>query len=382
MAIPRFASAARYPTAANTVENIVCALLPQSLSAPGSGGLINIVPSSDSGGESEGGTKSQDLLLGSTDDDSKCSWHDTFSFGDSEEETSSFGDSEQETSSFGDSEEEMQPVLRPEPVPVLLSGLKRRSGMQIPQQELLQGLQAMPYAIESVGVSTSSKAYPNEESLADIRLLKPNDFLKFLQEHNVPVMDYDRGKARCLQDLWAEVVIGECSLERVSDPMGSSMFCLQRRVRGLILEVTATIEGQEKFLLLKREENDHGHVRDNLDSRVTTKIFDDEDVPSALRRALRQNLEMESRSVEEEFAIESTADVESVLDAIAYPGLRTVYSMHVVYMRVRDTNRPKMAAIGLPSGSSFTAEMMVSALSVGKRRTWCWCIPNTMEAAK
>jgi len=274
---------------------------------------------------------------------------------------------------------------RPLQLPVPPSGLRRRSGIQTSERELFAGLKATFAAMERLDVSPRKSGGPPEEdddALAYIRLLKPGNFVQFLEAHHVPVEEYGRGRARCLRDLWAEVVTRLCNLEEVRDPMGSFTGFLQRRARILVLEVKATLEGQERFLLLKQEANVMGHIRDNLDSRVTKKMFDDEDIPSAVHRCLLQTFNMQMRSVEEEFAIESAEDVEELRDSTAYPGLRTIYTLHLVYLRVREASRPRMAAIGLPSGRDFTARMMGSALDVDKSRTWCWCTPNVMAAAR
>jgi len=386
------------------------------------------------------------MRLATSDDDSThISNDDSINDPRSDEDVCS-GNSEDSSSSIGDSEDGMDTLSYHETVPVHLSELRRRSGViQMSHQQLVQGLQptfdslpdlndsatcddskalqkemdvpsdhgtipAPPSGLRRLssitqmshqelvrGIQASLDSLPDfdtaatgndsmtsqdEDYLENVRLLKPDGFLKFLEAHNVPVTSYGRGRARCLQDLWAEIVVRECSLKRVPDPLASGKCFLQRSVRVLVLEVTATIEGTENVLLLKQEVNIQGHARADLDACTTTKIFDDEDIPSAIHRCFRQNLGLECSAAEGVFAIESEEDVNEVRESTAYPGLRTMYMMHMVHMRVCDIFLPKLAAIGLPSGSSFTTEMMVSALGVGKRLTWCWCAPDVMKAAK
>jgi len=392
MSIPAFASAARFPFAANTVDNLVHALLPQSLSKCASSSMITTAPPSEYEDKSVGCMTSWGLLPNISDHDSiQCSDDNStddhssdegVSIWDSEDAACSFGSSGEGMGALallGDSGDGMEAPSHSKPITMLPSRLRRRSSViQMSRQELRQGAQHLD--VSTTG--SDSEASPDEDHLAYIRQLKPDDFAKFLRAHHVPVEDYGRDKARCLQDLWAEVVVRECSLERIPNPMGSSKCFLQRRVRTIIIEIKATIEGQEKFLLLNREVNDHGHVRDSLDARVTTKMFDDEDIPSAMHRCLLQNLGMECSAVEDGFAIELEEDAKAVRESTAYPGLRTIYTMHLVHLRVRDISHPMMAAIGLPLGSSFTAQMMVSALGVGKRLTWSWCMRGVMKAVQ
>jgi len=218
------------------------------------------------------------------------------------------------------------------------------------------------------------------EDLAFLRALRPADFVAFLQHCGVPTEQYGRGHARCLRDLWAETVLRKSTLERA--PAGLQGCALRRRVRLLVLELLAELAGTERLLLLRDEANDHGAQRKGLNQRVTKKMFDDEDIPSAVGRCLLQTLGIERGLAEECLDIESAEDVEETRESKAYPALETSYSLHVVRMRVRDPSNGKMACIGLPSGHDFTTRVMANALGVGRSRAWCWCDRAAFEAAK
>ena len=183
--------------------------------------------------------------------------------------------------------------------------------------------------------------------------MKLSQFEAFLRRAGVRTELYGVSNARTLNDLWGEVMLKECTLEKRDPPLnGCTIF---RLVRTVVVELRATVRQRDVYLVLEEERTGWGSARSNINTNMTRKLFTDEDTASGIIRCIVQNLEITTDECNEHIVIEpSVESVESDRDSKSYPDLKTNYTLHVARVRVRDSSHPAMSHLGLPKGTPFT----------------------------
>lgn len=249
----------------------------------------------------------------------------------------------------------------------------RRGGVQLSSEKILEGLKSQFSAMDKLEDLPQCPDIPKDGTTNDIefiRILKPNQFKDFLQIHGVPVRDWGNAKmkTKSLEELWAEVSLRECTLVKVQAGLGS--FTLERVVNVVFLEIEAVVDNSSRYLLLQDEKTQFAS-RNNLRTRPSKKMFDDEEVEEAVWRCIYQNLDIKDKKARQHFAIQSVEERVEEKSSGGFPGLPTTYNMHVARLKVRDPSHADMDKLGLPSGKNF----QTSARFIRHKttRTWTWC---------
>jgi hypothetical protein len=214
-----------------------------------------------------------------------------------------------------------------------------------------------------------------------IRILKPAQFKDFLKIHGVPLQDWGSStlKTKTLEELWAEVSLRECTLQKVADAHGHG-FLLERVVTVIFLEIQALVGNEARYLLLQDEKTEFS-TRSNLKTRPSKKMFDDEEVEEAVWRCIHQNLDIKEKKSQQHFTIKgSEAHVETKDSSGGFPGIPTTYNMNVVSLEVNDPSHPDMEKFGLPSGMNF--QTSARFIRHKTRRDWTWCSSLDFKKAK
>jgi len=266
-----------------------------------------------------------------------------------------------------------------------LRPMRRRGGVQLSTEKVFEGLKEQFNAMEKLeqSESTCMSESITTEDIEFIRILTPAQFKVFLEKHGVPVREYGNPvlKTKSVKDLFAEVVLRECSLVQISNPNLASGLSLERMVRVIFLEIEALLFNKSHFLLLKDEATDH-NVRTNLNTRPSKKMFDDEDVEDATWRCLYQNLDIAKTEgpCKDNFKVVSAQHLTETKGSAGFPGLPTVYDVHVVHLRICDTSHHELSNLGLPDGSAFkTTSGFISHTTT---RSWRWCPWHEFQKAK
>mmetsp|Transcript_8364 Transcript_8364/g.21322 ORF Transcript_8364/g.21322 Transcript_8364/m.21322 type:complete len:443 (-) Transcript_8364:75-1403(-) len=260
----------------------------------------------------------------------------------------------------------------------------RRPAMQSSQEGIFEGLKKRFDGMESLSEGDATVRRDGADDIEYARVLNPAQFVQFLKAHGVPTEAYGKGKARRLKDLWTEFIIGECALEKVPKPhlqTFGQQCLLQRKVRMIAMEVEAVIDGVERLLLLRGETVGSGMMRKDLNTRVTKKLIDDEDLPSGIGRCLIQTLGLPEAMLGKQVVVKREEVSQELRDSVSYPGLTTIYTLNVVYLIVTDIFDSRLACIGLPEGRDFTTQQVVGALGGNRSRQWSWCERNEFEQA-
>lgn len=263
--------------------------------------------------------------------------------------------------------------------------MPRRGGIQTDWLSVFHGLMEKYNAMERIdAVSSGSK--PVEVSDIDfIRILSPTQFRHFLQLHGVQTERFRTSSnrhAKSLKDLWTEVVLRQCTLEQYANEEAPDGLGLQRKVAAVFMELEAACQdGELRYLLLKDEIHSQSESRRNLNTRPSRKMFEDEDVISAIWRCMVQNLNLSEQLCKELFAVESVELRTEVKESSGFPGLRTIYNMHVVKMSVVDPRVTEVAQLGLPAGEVFQTELD-NSLFAATTRCWIWANRHDFELAK
>lgn len=248
------------------------------------------------------------------------------------------------------------------------------------QNSMMEGLMSLfDFMHKAGGLTTGDATSAVQRAVQDptwARMLDPIQFTLLLKHFKVPISEYGKRNAKSVRDLWCEVVVGTSHLEKTAaKPEGQ---VLLRRVKIAVVELLATLDGEDKILMLKNMTTESGCVRKDLDARLTRKMFDDEERSPAMWRCLTQNLGLPEQACKDHFEIESSKDLEEVRVSSGFPGLNTHYTLCVTRARVRDPTSPALQSLGLPGGEEFETDV-VDMFKLGSMRQWKWCPRETVE---
>jgi hypothetical protein len=214
-----------------------------------------------------------------------------------------------------------------------------------------------------------------------VRLLPPGQFQAFLEHHGVRVADFGRSPAKTVRDLWAEVMMRESELEQYPNPSKPCGFELRRRVRQVVLDLSAEVGEELKYLLLKELLVQSGRRCKNLAARVSLKMFPDESVADATQRCMLQVLGVPEETSKRHFVIESTEDSQEVKFSTGFPGMLTLYVLTTIRVRVPNSTAHGLGCIGLPKGREFSVSCPQSMVA-GRTRRFMWVSESDFEEAK
>lgn len=240
----------------------------------------------------------------------------------------------------------------------------------------LEGLEANADADEET-LRKASNANSQDFELGFVRLMTPMQFNQFLKYSGVDLAVFDVGNTRSLRDLWLELVWQTTSFEKVPDPAApNGVFRIRRLVKLLVVELQAEIDGVNRFLVMNSEGQ-----RKNLNHRLTAKLFCDEEELEGLGRMMMQNFSLAEADTFNLLEIVESLQHDEERDSAAYPGLKTIYDMRTIKMRVSDPSAPALTKLGLPSGNEFEKEKS-GGFAASRTRVWAWVEPKLFESHK
>jgi len=248
---------------------------------------------------------------------------------------------------------------------------------------------------------TETRPYVSEGSPGDtalVRSLNAMEFINFLHVSGIPIEEYGKieTKTKPVVALWLELIFKKCTLERIPDPddplvlscvlsdgsSGPSVPRLKRTVQILFLEVETVVDSEKRFLLLKDSTVDDKTRRD-LNQRPSVKMFADEEVEDAAWRCLVLSLNVPEKFCWQYFDITSSTFHSEIKMSAGFPGIFTVYNIHVSHIRVKEPTAAALATFGLPAGSEFTCQLTKGmAGQTGCSKSWKWCCEDELQVAK
>lgn len=246
---------------------------------------------------------------------------------------------------------------------------KRHDAINSPMRDLfIYAMKPFCHTDHHTEMTVSSKYYDDygEEGILstddelpkdhDIRMMTLRAFSLFLKSRGVPLEKYGVGRARSCKHLWAEVVLCLCRLERcgpssISIRPGMSR-TLRREVGYVVLELCANINGSDRVLLLKDQEEEMGIDRLGVYEPPMLHMLPDEKPSDAVIRLVVQLLNVPEKHCKKHFSFECTA-VKRLQESIDFPGLLTFYKVKKMRVHIRDPHNPDLMCLGLPHGDDF-----------------------------
>lgn len=154
---------------------------------------------------------------------------------------------------------------------------------------------------------------------------------------------------------------------------------LERCINVLKVWLFADILSSEHVLTRRwTSENGEQITKDN-GQPVNFRMFRDQSWESALRVALLERLNLDENFQQQHLSLDERSYrlSEEVGHSRTYPGLRTVYCIHEVKVRVLDPTRAGMEVLGLPEGNDFTITRIKKSSKGDKPgqvvlTCWCW----------
>lgn len=191
----------------------------------------------------------------------------------------------------------------------------------------------------------------------DFRLMTLSSFVEALVAHKLPLQKYSIGRAKSWRDLWIEVVLGASKLKNCNCPALSwpptVSPTLYRRVRTVILELSAPVDGSDRFLLLTDHVKEAGVARYGLYAPLEIHLFADEKPSDALARLAVHSLNISEKCLNQHFVIEECTTSKKWQESLSFPGLLTSYKITRYKVTIPDPHHQDLMCLGLPEGSEF-----------------------------
>lgn len=201
---------------------------------------------------------------------------------------------------------------------------------------------------------------------------KDEDALRnLLQIHGVNVQDIT---AEAFCELCDEVIEAKYATLLVREDNG-----LERSINVLKVWIFADILSSEQ-VLVRRWKSEKG-LKDTMDKDqpVNLRMLRDQSWEAAVPIALTERLGLDKAFQEKHLVLDERSYrlSEEVGYSRTYPGLRTVYCIHEVKVRVLDPASPGMEVLGLPEGNDFTTTRIKEQMSDAGGSPvvltcWCW----------
>jgi len=214
--------------------------------------------------------------------------------------------------------------------------------------------------MQDVQVSTVPWLPVNDQKSIEcdnFRWMVRSDFARALKRNGLPLRRYKVGKAKSCEDLWIQVVLGTCKLKKFGylaqslPPKVSST--LYRSVRTVVVELSARIGGNDRFLLLKHQVQEEGACRYRLHVAPEIHMFADEKPSDALVRFAVRELNLTERSWNQHFVIEDRTTFKRWQESLSFPGLLTLYDISKYRVNIQDPHHSDLLCFGLPEGNEF-----------------------------
>lgn len=298
-----------------------------------------------------------------------------------------------ESSGFGSDDEDKPP---PTPAPRgRRRSSTRRCGVMTSTDDIVKDLEKkyaqMEEMVDTLEVGETELRQQESTDTKLVRSLTAMEFINFLRASGVPVQDYGKMelKTKPAVALWLELIFKKCDLERIPDASasGPSAPRLKRTLQMMFLEVEVLIGSERRFLILK-DSVDDGKTRGDLNQRPSVKMFADEELEDAAWRCLVLNLNVAEKFCWQHFDIVSSSSHAETKISAGFPGIFTVYNIHVAHIKVKDPAAASLADFGLPRGTQFTRQLTKGMSGAGpngaasRAKSWKWCSHDELMTAK
>lgn len=174
-----------------------------------------------------------------------------------------------------------------------------------------------------------------------------DELVSLLRRHQIDVEDFAPSKMSELYDEVYERKLGQ--LEEIGGELRRKIQIIRVYIRAYILNV-------EHVLLVKAKWQKGAFNTSSKGQPITMRMTSGSDWEDATRQAVLTRLNLSLGFQERYLAIDlGTHDItEEIAESPSYGGLRTVYTVHEVIVRVRRSGVEDCDVIGLPLGTDFT----------------------------
>ncbi len=145
--------------------------------------------------------------------------------------------------------------------------------------------------------------------------------IQLLKKHSIPIHLWDKGEAKTVDRLVAEIIEGDSVLQVFNGE-------LVRKLRCVDVEVTHNYLGQELRLKEAKQVFPDGRERHRDYYGVSEKIVLGEDLFKGTQRALQEELSISKEITEKELGITFVDELFEQLTSQSYPGLTTHYTVY------------------------------------------------------
>eukprot|EP00931_Biecheleriopsis_adriatica_P058631 TRINITY_DN34953_c0_g1_i2.p1 TRINITY_DN34953_c0_g1~~TRINITY_DN34953_c0_g1_i2.p1 ORF type:complete len:1188 (+),score=246.71 TRINITY_DN34953_c0_g1_i2:166-3729(+) len=183
--------------------------------------------------------------------------------------------------------------------------------------------------------------------------------VQLLQEHGIDTNDYPLGSVSELCDELYESRYATLNLR--AGHLVRNIQIIKVWLCATILSVDYVLRSKGKMQFGKRERN-------HKEGPVTMRMRSDQDWKDAANSCLYGKLGMDEAFIKSHLVIVDSSYRldEEVEYSRSYPGLKTVYNIHTVKCRVKDSDHPMMSFIGLPDGNDFSVTRVRQSLRGSK----------------
>lgn len=154
---------------------------------------------------------------------------------------------------------------------------------------------------------------------------------------------------------------------------------LERSINVLKVWLYSDILSSEHILTSRWKSEKNVRNTKDQDQPVNLRMLRDQSWESAVSQALQERLGLDHAFQQQHLSLDERSYrlSEEVGYSRTYPGLRTVYCIHEVKVRVLDPSRAGMEVLGLPEGNDFTMTRIKRSKNAGGEHPvvltcWCW----------
>eukprot|EP00928_Gymnodinium_smaydae_P029318 TRINITY_DN22108_c0_g1_i1.p1 TRINITY_DN22108_c0_g1~~TRINITY_DN22108_c0_g1_i1.p1 ORF type:complete len:333 (-),score=63.56 TRINITY_DN22108_c0_g1_i1:59-1057(-) len=220
-----------------------------------------------------------------------------------------------------------------------------------------------------------------EESRKDlttfIKSLSVAELKDFLNLNMVRTELFGSGSAARMQDLWLELLLGESAIEWIDPSPAGGVPLIQRHARVLIVELSAVIDGQQRYLVKRSQDN-----RSAMSQCASRKMFYDETPDEAYDRSLRQNFDGDSAAMRKAINVIERRVERKGRTSVSYPSIWTLYELHTYRAQIVDLSDPCLKIIGLPAGDDFQSDIYDTCFARRRVRRWTWYTSEDYHALR
>lgn len=176
---------------------------------------------------------------------------------------------------------------------------------------------------------------------------KQGELMRLLLSHGVDVSDFS---PNAFDDLYAEIY------EKQQSSLAEEDDVLFRQIQIVKVWLIAEILNFDHVLVTKAKMQGGKTDEADLGRPISMRMGPDQEWQDATLTALRLRLGIPANVKMTEFDVDETSHTvtEEIMFSRSYPGLKTIYEVNEVRVRVVNPRKPEMTFLGLPAGTDFT----------------------------